>query len=97
MSGAIRLNDWLCGVFMIIKYLVLGTNRGGTLIMAPLGLAYWFGVRHGALTFHWGIGATLFNSKRAAQRAIDRTQKMKRKHESEHTIVEFKIIKAYSA
>lgn len=59
-------------------FLVLGWNKDGSAAGAPLGLADWFGVRHGALTFHYGIGATAFKTRRAAQRAITRTVNLNR-------------------
>lgn len=64
--------------------------------MAPLGLADWFEIKYGALTFHWGIGVTIFNSRRAAQRAILRTQKISGDPSSEHTMIEFEIIEVRS-
>lgn len=78
------------------RYIVLGTNVGGDLKKAPLGLADWFGLKYGALTFHYGIGVTLFKSRRSAERAIQRTKNLNRKSVlTNYTMVEFEVIHAH--
>ena len=55
-------------------YIVVGWSKGGEYKRAPMGLGDWFGVKGGKLTFHVALYTQIFKSKRAAQRAIDRSK-----------------------
>lgn len=55
------------------KYIVLGWTKAGDRQASPLGLGFFFGVKGGKLTFHSSLRPQVFNDRRTAKRAIDRS------------------------